>query len=331
VFGDCPATSQQPIPEPDLKKILNVMRRLLGDPRVSSRIRFAVKTSLPGRLFPDRQESSCGYTEQTIDDDWFRAHFIYAPDVVAHWLRESVKAPTETSVLDFGCGDGIMALGMRLRHDLSYICGVDLHESNRYLADTASKQIGLRCLPPGIEFMVIDGRKSLLETVGRKFDFIYSWSVFEHIALDLLPGILREVKQALSDDGRFFLQIEPLYYSPFGSHLGGVVSNPWAHLLLPEEELTKEVFGFDLENLKGEFKNKTFEECSTDDFKKYLFREYRSLNRITSRELVDCCVSAGFSVVDSWKNEVNIEPPAQLLEKYPREDLITSEIRLLLE
>jgi len=207
---------------------------------------------------------------------------------------------------------------------------VDLHESNRYLADTARKQIGLQCLPAGMEFMAIDGGKSLLETVGRKFDFIYSWSVFEHITLDLLPGILREVKQALSDDGRFFLQIEPLYYSPFGSHLGGVVSDPWAHLLLSEEELAEKVFGFDLTNLDGEFKNKTFEECSNDDFKKYLFREYKSLNRITGRELVDYCTSAGFSVIEIWKGEVGTDPPAQLLEKYPREDLKTSEIRLLL-
>lgn len=314
-----------------MKRILTAVRRIVGDPRALSRLRFAVKTSPPARLLPDRHAAALGYTEQTIDDDWFRAHFIYAPDVIAHWLHESMPSDFAGSVLDFGCGDGIMALGLKLRHDVPYVCGVDLHESNRYLAETAKKQINLAALPPGLQFKAIDGHTALLQAVGQKFDFIYSWSVFEHIAVDLLPVILRDLKDTLGDGGRFFLQIEPLYYSPYGSHLGGVVSEPWAHLLLSEQELKARVFGFDLGDLDGEFKNKTFEECSSDDFKKYLLREYGSLNKITWRALVESCAEAGLTVVDSWKQETHLTPPAELLGRYAEDDLRTTEIRLLLK
>lgn len=314
-----------------MKRILNAVRRLAGDPRILSRVRHALRVSTPGRLVPDRRMTSRGFTEHTIDDEWFRAHFIYAPDVIAHWLRQSVPSLQNASILDFGCGDGIMALGMKLRHDLPYVCGVDLHESNRYLAETATKQIGLKALPPGLEFMVLDSARPLTHAAGRRFDFIYSWSVFEHIAVDLLPGILHDLKQALNDDGRFFLQIEPLYYSPFGSHLGGVITEPWAHLLLSETELTAKVLGFDLADLDGEFKNKTFDECSSGDFKKYLLREYRSLNKITLRELMECCTAAGFEVVDSWKQETHFNPPTELLSRYSAGDLKTTEVRLLLK
>lgn len=314
-----------------MKRILSAVRRLVGDPRVSSRFRHALRVSTPGRFVPDRQAVSHGFTEHTIDDDWFRAHFIYAPDVIAHWLRQSIPSRQNASVLDFGCGDGIMALGMRLRHDLPNVCGVDLHESNRYLAGTAAKQIGLKALPPGLEFMVLDGAKPLVQATGRKFDFIYSWSVFEHIPVDMLPAILRDLREALDENGRFFLQIEPLYYSPFGSHLGGVISEPWAHLLLPENELAAKVLGFDIADLDGEFKNKTFDECSSDDFKTYLLREYRSLNKITLQQLMESCSAAGFEIVDSWSQETHFNPPTELLSRYSERDLRTTEIRLLLK
>ncbi len=276
------------------------------------------------------QAAGADYDEKQITDDWFRAHFIYAPDVVGEWLLKSVTNPTDIAALDFGCGDGIMALGMKLRHGLSQVCGVDLHNSNRYLAETASKQIGLHGLPKGLEFHVVDGDKPLNEAMGRQFDFIYSWSVFEHITPEFIPGILKGIKLSLGTNGSFFLQIEPLYYSPYGSHLGGVITEPWAHLLLSDDELMAEVFGFDLSKLQGEFKNKTFDECSNNDFKKYLFREYRSLNRLTITQLLGYCQAAGFSVKECWKGKCNQKPPSALLEKYSEEDLSTAEVRLWL-
>lgn len=264
-----------------------------------------------------------------ITDDWFRSHFIYAPDVIHQWMIKWSKK-TNLSILDFGCGDGIMSLGMRLRYPIDSLCGVDLHDSNRFLADTAMKQIDLQQLPSNFWFLTIDPNKTLFETTTKKFDFAYSWSVFEHIEAEFLPKILGEIREVLNNQGIFFIQIEPLYYSPFGSHLGGVVKEPWAHLLLSEEDLRKKIFGFDLNSLDAEFKNKTFEVCSNEDFKKYLMREYKTLNKLTCNELVKLCEEAGFSVIECWKNQVDIEPPIQLLDKYEEEDLVTSEIRLLL-
>lgn len=275
------------------------------------------------------KDSTKDFSIEKITDDWFKSHFIYAPDVVYDWIKKHNKK-SNISLLDFGCGDGIMSLGLKLRHPINSLCGVDLHNSNSFLAETAKTQIGLQNLPSKLEFITIDPNISLFESVQRRFDYVYSWSVFEHIEIEFIPKILKEIKETIANQGAFFIQIEPLYYSPFGSHLGGVIKESWAHLLLTEEELSKSVYGFDLESMDGEFKNKTFEVCSNDDFKKYLMREYKTLNKLTCGQLIKLCEDAGFSVLECWKNKVNIEPPKQLLNIYEREDLVTSEIRILL-
>ncbi len=269
------------------------------------------------------------FNTKDISDDWFRSHFVYAPDVINDWLKKHTKMPSP-SLLDFGCGDGIMSLGMTLRHNIRGLCGVDLHDSNKFLAETAKTQIGLANLPVNLEFLTIDPSLSLFDSVNRKFDFAYSWSVFEHIEPKYLPKIVKDIKEVMNGGGSFFIQIEPLYFSPFGSHLGGVVKEPWAHLLLNEEDLTKKVYGFDLETMDGEFKNKTFDVCSNDDFKQYLMREFGTLNKLTCDQLIEFCENAGWTVVECWKNKVDMEPPSQLLRQYSRDDLVTSEIRLLL-
>ncbi len=47
-----------------------------------------------------------------------------------------------------------------------------------------------------------------------------SWSTFEHVQRDQLAPIFRDLLHAcLRPGGYFFVQIEPLFYSPFGSHL----------------------------------------------------------------------------------------------------------------
>lgn len=261
-----------------------------------------------------------------ISDEWFRSHFIYAADVVAEWL-EKIRPVTDSTILDFGCGDGIMSLGMALRKHAKMMHGIDLHDSFTYLPETARKQINLSALPDNIKHHRIQAGESV-----RKFeliDAIYSWSVFEHIDKILIPAIARDIFFALPIKGGFFLQIEPLYYSPHGSHLGGILTQPWIHLLVSQDELIDLVINSDLEKMDAEHKNKTFDVCSADDFKSYLIREYSTLNKITYGELISIFLEAGFVIHEQWLGQTNLTPPSSLLEKYPKDDLITSEIRIL--
>ena len=82
-------------------------------------------------------------------------------------------------------------------------------------------------------------------------DAIYSWSVFEHIPREQIPGIMEDLYALLPAAGLFFLQIEPLYFSPFGSHLRRFIDTPWAHLDIaghPEQKTDKD---YDPKGSKG--------------------------------------------------------------------------------
>jgi hypothetical protein len=266
------------------------------------------------------------YDLNKISDEWFRSHFIYAADIVTEWL-EKAKPVTKSTILDFGCGDGIMSLGLALRKHAKMVHGIDLHDSFSYLPETAMKQINLATLPNNIQHHRIQPGESIGKL--KSIDVVYSWSVFEHIDRNLLPGIARDIFSTLPSGGSFFLQVEPLYHSPHGSHLGGVLRQPWIHLLVNQEELVELVMKSDLEKISGDHKNKTFDVCSSDDFKSYLIREYGTLNKINHGELTDIFVDAGFFIQEKWLGQTNSIPPAALLEKHSKEDLITAEVRVL--
>jgi hypothetical protein len=198
------------------------------------------------------------------------------------------------------------------------------------LLDTARQQISLHSLPKQISYhQILAGTP--LQSIG-KFDAIFSWSVFEHVELDLLSGIAADLFESLPSKSSFFLQIEPLYYSPYGSHLGGVIKKPWAHLLMSDEELIQSVRTFDLHHsAEGDkaYRDKTFDVCSLDDFKSHLLREYKSLNKIKYQDLFSVFTNVGFRVYEQWLNKVDLMPPDHLLEKYSLDDLTTNEIRVL--
>lgn len=261
-----------------------------------------------------------------ITDEWFRSHFAFASDVVNEWLSEVVDME-KSRILDFGCGDGIMDLGMAVRHNAREVVGADLHDSNKYLADTARAQLGIE-LPANLQFKTMAPGTPL---ATLKPDAIFSWSVFEHVDSPLLPAIFLDLYNALPRGGRFFLQIEPLYYSPFGAHLSSLITQPWVHLLNTEDQLRTIILDTRLEDMSDEHKNKTFEVCSFPDFKQFLIKEYDSLNKLKLSELLALVQGAGFEIEKKWTNMLDIQPPAALLAQHTAEDLLTNEVRLLLK
>ena len=58
-----------------------------------------------------------------ISDEWFRAHFEYAADVVNHWVGGVLDIPS-SKFLNFGCGDGITDLSLVLRYGATRIHGL---------------------------------------------------------------------------------------------------------------------------------------------------------------------------------------------------------------
>ena len=144
-----------------------------------------------------------------------------------------------------------------------------------------------------------------------------------------LAPIFRDLHACLRPGGYFFIQIEPLFYSPFGSHLRRYDEVPWHHLLATEDELWKviEAHQGPIDAMETDF---GFADFGVDGYKKFVFNEYRALNRLTADELVDITTSVGFHVVRQERRSLDMEIPAALRGRYPDELLLNNEIFLLL-
>lgn len=262
-----------------------------------------------------------------ITDEWFRAHFDYASDVVNHWVGGVLDLRT-AKLLNFGCGDGITDLSLVLRHGATAIHGVDIRQEYAKLPRIAREQLGMSRIPGALTFETIQPGAPL---AGRRplVDGIMSWSTFEHVQHDQLLPILKDLQACLRPGGFFFIQIEPLFYSPYGSHLRRYDDVPWHHLLTSEEALWKVIEDHEgpIDAAEVDF---GFADFGVDGYKRFVFKEYQALNRLTADELVEITAAAGFHVVRQERRHVEMEIPAELRGRYPDDWLLNNEIFLLL-
>ena len=262
-----------------------------------------------------------------ITDEWFRAHFDYAADVVQQWLGGALDVRS-ARLLNFGCGDGITDLALVLRHGATAIHGVDIRREYAKLPRIAREQLGMARIPAALSFETITPGAPL---AGRHagVDGIMSWSTFEHVQHDQLLPILRDLHACLRAGGVFFLQIEPLFFSPFGSHLRRYIDVPWQHLLVPEDDLWRAIEAHQ-GTIDAQEVDFGFADFGVEGYKRFVFKEYQQLNRLTADELVDLAVQAGFSVLRQERRRVDMAVPAALHGRYPDDWLTNNELLLLL-
>ena len=190
---------------------------------------------------------------------------------------------------------------------------------------SAQKNLGARVLPPNLAFRQ-NRLGEPLPLADASVDLIYSWSVFEHVAD--VPGVLAEFARITKPGGVLFIQVEPLFHGPYGSHLQRLVDEPWAHLRLGEEEFLRRAASARDEIPEHE-KDTLYRDHSFEELKRYLLGEYRSLNRITADDLIRAVSAAGFDIAATRLIEPEgLEPDAGLLQRYPRELLLTNQIVL---
>ncbi|MFG5777212.1 class I SAM-dependent methyltransferase [Comamonas sp. J-3] len=285
------------------------------------------------RLLDQMQERLWGiapWDPSKMTDAWIRGHFEYAADVVHEWLG-SVLDVKQSRLLQFGCGDGVTDLALVLRYGAQSIHGVDVLPGYRKLGQVARAQLGLKRLPVALSFQTIEPG-AVLAGQKRPYDAIMSWSVFEHVQRDQLLPILRDLYQCLRPGGYFFLQIEPLYFSAYGSHLRRFTDVPWLHLQLSDDALWETVRSYQ-DAVKADEADLALEDLGLEKYKRYIFDEYQVLNKLTADELVDLVQQAGFGIVREQRR--HFEPPEAipeiLLARYPREQLTNNEIFLLMQ
>src|SRR5574340_431946 len=248
------------------------------------------------------------WSSEEITDQWFRDHFQYAASVIHEWLQHEMPIAGST-LLDFGCGDGITDLGFALKYQPEKMIGVDITSTFTQLGQTAANQIGLKKLPENLDFRSISAGQPLAGKTG--IDAIFSWSTFEHIERPYLNRVIADLFRLLRPGGLFFVQIEPLYYSPNGSHLGRFVKEPWAHLLWEEVVLKKAVLDCagDIPASEKEF---NFFARSFEDYKAFIYEEFLKLNKLTAGELVGLFQDHGFRKIREERFKVALPAPANL-------------------
>jgi hypothetical protein len=267
--------------------------------------------------------ATSAWSAERITDEWFASHFNYAANVVQEALAP-VCDPRASTLLDFGCYDGITGLGLLLRHRWQRVIGVDIDPGFDALPRLAREQIGLERLPPGLQFRRIATGETLA-AVGR-VDAIMSWSVFEHVDRKLLDSVVADFHSTLVPGGHCFVQIDPLYYSPLGSHLGRFAAQPWAHLRMADEELERFVMTAVPQTVPADEITEQFRSMPFDEYKRFIFRHYRELNRITADELLALFARNGFELLWQKRRRTDEPVPAELAGRYDDDLLTTCEI-----
>ena len=250
--------------------------------------------------------------EWLIDDEGFKARFVKLPDIIGDWIKDHLDLKT-SDVLDFGCGQGITALGMAMRNNARQVCAVDIMPDVNQCLDVASATLGLKSLPSNIALAQISPGEDFCP--GQSFDLVYSWSVFEHVEQDILNSVLAQLHGKLKPGGYLFIQIAPLFFSAEGSHLFHRIPIPWGHLTIQEST----------------YYSKLCNACESREEVDALWSCYQWLNRVTAIDLKRRIVANGLKVVREY---VTQDPhaeqlPAALLDAYQREALVTNQIVLL--
>ena len=265
------------------------------------------------------------WTVDTITNQVFKDKFLTISDIFKQWLSPVLDI-SQATILDMGCGDGAMSLGLALNLTPRKVVGVDISSEADGLLDIAREQLGLRALPANLEFQTIQPNEKL---AGRfKADCIFTWSVFEHIRQDFLDDVVSDMRDMLPAGGYVLLQIAPLFYSANGSHLNYLISEPWAHLLHQHDRLEAMVLGARQPEQLGQIVTPHDEESFTQ-FKKGTWDCYLTLNRITGDEILELFQRHGFEVVREYRTDCEAEPPEKLKRVYAERVLRNEQIVFL--
>ncbi len=247
-----------------------------------------------------------------LGDQEFDARYTRLPDIIHSWLRKYI-ALESSDVLDFGCGEGITALGMARRFNTRLVRGVDIMPDPSQCLSRAREVLGLDALPGNLSLHQIQPGATF--DAPGSFDLIYSWSAFEHVAQPLISKVLQQLKTMLRPGGYLFIQIAPLYYSAEGSHLYHKIKEPWGHLL----------------NQGDIYFDKLSKACVDKDEVDALWSTYQTLNRLTVPELKERLSDHNFKIVREYttKDPSDRSVPAGLSRIFDKEILRVNQVVLL--
>jgi SAM-dependent methyltransferase len=225
--------------------------------------------------------------------DWWESHYLRGVDEIVDFLAGDGLSLEGLRVLDLGCGDGILALGLTSRTSAASVVGLDLQPVDmEFLAEKAAEH-GISADHPRLKFGV--SQEMDLGLPDNSVDLVVTWSVFEHVSD--VPGLLKEIQRVLVPDGLLFVQIWPLFFSEHGSHLWPWFDEPFPHLRLNDDDLRAGV------------QSRT----GSSQLAEAMLDLYASCNRLTLDDLGSALVEAGFYVskIETDRAAVHVPPELQ--------------------
>lgn len=210
-------------------------------------------------------------------DGWFRAHAEGAAREVIDFFGGDGIQLTGKRVADVGAGDGSIDLGIAIRAQPAELVGFDIRLTDVDILRAKALDAGIADLPACLRFELCG--ETTIPAPDRSFEFVVSWSAFEHI-LQPVP-VLREVRRVLADDGVLFIQVWPFYDSEHGSHLNDWFPEGFAQLNHSDADILARLQAEPERNQGGEV----------------MFDAYELLNKITVDQLHAALREAGFRIV----------------------------------
>jgi len=228
----------------------------------------------------DNETAASGHYSGTSDPTiWFRSHFDQAAGEIVEFFAGDGISLKGSRVADVGCGDGITDLGLAQQAEPARLVGFDIRPTDREHLLELARQAGVELpgdgLPANLDF--ITSGEVRLPAEDRSFDYVVSWSAFEHI-LEPVP-LLREIRRILTDEGVLFIQLWPFYHSMHGTHLVDWFPEGFAQYRHDDEHILA-----------------TMQADGDPALVAEMFQAYQTLNRITADELLASLRQAGFRV-----------------------------------
>jgi len=249
-------------------------------------------------------------------EDWFFQHFDHAALVVVDYLFKR-HSSLRGRILDVGCGDGIIDLGIFLRMQPEELVGIDPFKGYERLPGV----LAANHLPndplydPRLVFRAADA--NAIPYPDDYFDVVVSWGSLEHIAGGY-EQTLREIRRVLRRDGLLFAH-PGLYYGALGNHLGEFFDDPFIHLKLPPDQLRKAVLSTTPERI-----DRAGHVATPAEY----WQWYTELNRMRVGDFERQLRALDF---EPWRVALRTSDLVEYtpeLQQYPIQDLATAELYL---
>jgi ubiquinone/menaquinone biosynthesis C-methylase UbiE len=209
---------------------------------------------------------------------WWDEHYVSAVDQAVRELEGSGVPTSGRDLLDIGCGDGIISLGLLRRGGFGTVTGMDIVATDTVFLDEEARRHGVVPVGDGDALRFVTSAPDTAPFPDESFDLATAWSVFEHVT-EPRP-LLRDVRRVLRPGGVLFLQVWPLWFSEHGSHLWPFFDETFVHLTKTPDEIR--------EHLHARIEDPALAQSMYD--------LYESCNKHTVDDIQEALLDAGFGI-----------------------------------